>query len=457
MADVLERIVARKRAEISARLGGRPVAAEPSRRSLRQVLGRPGARFIMEVKMASPSGHRARVGLDQALAAYAPVADALSILTDGPDFGGSLDDLRAARQGFDGPILAKDFIVDPAQVSEARSAGADAVLAMMSVLDDVIAAQLLAEADRLGMDVIVEVHDEHELGRALALGAAMIGINNRDLKTLKTDLSVTERLAPLVPSDVLVIGESGISSRRDVERLAPLVDAFLVGSSLMASNDIAQAARAIVHGRVKLCGLTRGEDVTLASKAGATHAGFVFVPATPRLVDQKRARDLTERARRSGLKSVGVFRDAEEKHILGAVDRLGLDAVQLHGSESAEAISTLRSALPAATELWGMCGVGMAAAPGRPGVDRLLFDTVEAGVSGGTGRPFDWSLLKGRAELASAFLAGGIGPNNAEAAVKVGAYGLDVGSSVELRPGIKEAGKVSALFAALRPAGRARP
>ena len=148
MAEVLDRIVARKRIEVAERLGGQPVAAEPTKRSLRRALARDGARFIMEVKKASPSGHRAAVTLDEAVAAYRPVADAISVLTDGPDFGGSLDDLRRVRQAFDGPVLAKDFIVDAAQVSEARAGGADAVLVMLSVLEDRSAAAVLAAAIR---------------------------------------------------------------------------------------------------------------------------------------------------------------------------------------------------------------------------------------------------------------------------------------------------------------------
>ena len=206
-----------------------------------------------------------------------------AIIKRGPK-AATLADLAAARSQFDGPILAKDFIVDAAQVSEARAHGADAVLVMMSVLGDADAAAVLAEARRLGMDAIVEVHDEAELSRALRLGATIVGINNRDLKTLRTDLAVTERLAPLVPANVLAISESGISNHADVERLAPLVDAFLVGSSLMATPGIAAAARALVHGPVKICGLTRPQDVALAAAAGASYAGFILVPGTPRAV-----------------------------------------------------------------------------------------------------------------------------------------------------------------------------
>ena len=451
MADVLARIVARKQSEVIARLGGRGVEAAPTTRSLRAALDRPGARFIMEVKRTSPSGHRSSVTVEQAVAAYAPVADAISVLTDGPDFGGSLDDLRAVRARFDGPILAKDFIVDPAQVSEARAYGADAVLVMMSVLGDADAAAVLAEAGRFFMDAIVEVHDEAELARALALGARTVGINNRDLKTLTTDLAVTERLAPLVPDNVLVISESGISSRADVERLAEHADAFLVGSALMAAPHIAEAARALVHGRVKLCGLTRVEDVALAARAGATHAGFILVPGTPRAVAIDVALALAAAARALGLKTVGVFRDSPAAEIAEASSALRLDIVQLHGGEDVE---TVRRSLPEGTEIWASAGVDRAVPTVRPGADRPLFDTARDGVSGGMGQAFDWALVAGDDDLPASFIAGGITPGNARAAARVGAHGLDIGSGVESRPGEKDPAKVEALFAALRPAVR---
>ena len=451
MTEVLARIVERKRREVAERLAGGPVEAVPTTRSLRAALAKPGARFILEVKRASPSGHRARVSLEKAVAAYAPVADAISVLTDGPDFGGSLDDLRKVRGLFDGPILAKDFIVDPAQVGEARAAGADAVLVMMSVLDDRTARLALDEARRLGMHAIVEVHDEGEVRRALALGARIVGINNRDLKTLTTDLAVTERLAPLVPADVLLVSESGLADHADVERLAPLVDACLVGSALMASPDIAEAARALVHGRVKLCGLTNDEDVALAARAGATHAGFIMVPGTPRAVDLEQTVRLSDTARASGLKTVGVFRDLPVPSVAEAARALRFDAVQLHGQERSEDIRALRERLPASTEIWAACGVYEKAAPARAHADRSLFDTGRGGASGGVGAAFDWRLVDRRPDLASSFLAGGIGPGNVAAAARVGAYGLDVGSSVESHPGRKDPAKVEALFAALRP------
>ena len=225
MADVLSEIVAHKRSEVAARLAGFDASGvAPTGRSLRAVLAGPGARFVMEVKRASPSGHRSAHSAETAIAAYAGVADGVSVLTDAKYFGGSFEALRTVRAAFDGPILAKDFVVGPAQVAEARMHGADAVLCMLSVLDDDEARAVMDEAARLKMDVLVEVHDETELARALALDATLVGINNRDLKSLTTDLAVTERLAALVPEEVTLVSESGIATRADVARLGAFAD-----------------------------------------------------------------------------------------------------------------------------------------------------------------------------------------------------------------------------------------
>src|SRR3954465_6768015 len=260
MADLLGAILERKRADLAARFAGRSLGdlrarAARTRRSLRSALARPGARFVMEVKKASPSAGALRAVEAAAQArAYAGAADAISVLTDAPFFGGSLDDLRAVRAAYDGPILAKDFVIDPRQVVEARIAGADSVLAMLSVLGDEEARMVIAEADALGMDVLVEAHDETELRRAIALGAPLIGINNRDLRTLEVDFATTERLAPLVPPGRLIVAESGISDRADVERLASFADAFLIGTALMRAERPDEAARSLAFGRVKVCG-----------------------------------------------------------------------------------------------------------------------------------------------------------------------------------------------------------
>src|SRR4029079_10971293 len=241
-------IAAAKREDLARRYDGVLLdalrsAAQRTTRSLAAAIAGGGARFILEIKKPSPSDGAIRPNADVVKLArgYAGVADALSVLCDGRFFGGSLDDLAAARDAFDGPILAKDFFLDRRQVAEARIAGADAVLVMLSLLDDEPARKVIAEAARFGMEALVEVHDEAEMRRALALGAPLIGINNRDLRDLSVDLSTTERLARFA-ADRLLVSESGIAHRNDVERLSPLVDGFLIGSSLMRANEPAQAA-----------------------------------------------------------------------------------------------------------------------------------------------------------------------------------------------------------------------
>ena len=452
---VLGRIAAAKREELRGRFDGVSIdalraRATPSRRSLTETMARPGSRFILEIKKASPSRGAIRPGADPAAIAqgYEGVADALSVLTDDAFFGGSSADLAAARTEFDGPILAKDFFLDPRQVVEARLAGADAVLVMMSLLDDDAAKSIIAEARRFDMDALVEVHDENEMSRGVAIGSPLIGINNRDLRDLSIDLATTERLAGLAPDRVLV-SESGIESRADVERLSPHVDAFLVGSSLMAQQSPAQAARELVFGRVKLCGLKTAIDVNAG--CCAAFAGFVFVPASPRALSEQEAAPLIDRVRAVGIAPVGVFRDAPIREVVRIARHTQLHAVQLHGSEDLDYVRTLRRNLPGDVEIWTAVSVGRGALEDRGG-HRLLLDNLD----GGSGRTFDWSLVKDHPRLATSIVAGGIGPHNATAARALGGYAIDVGSAVDVRPECKSPEKIAALFEALRPTSRQR-
>lgn len=205
----------------------------------------PQPALIMECKAASPSRGTIRSDYDPAslAAQYAPYAAAVSVLTEPDRFNGSFDDLAAVREVVDVPVLCKDFIVDEVQVLAARSLGADAVLLMLSVVPDDVYRELAALAHSLGMEVLTEVSTPEEMHRAAALGAEVIGINNRDLRTLETDLARTEEMAPLAPAGVVLVGESGVGAPDDVRRLSGLVDALLVGSSLSGAPDPAEAAR----------------------------------------------------------------------------------------------------------------------------------------------------------------------------------------------------------------------
>ena len=253
---VLDSIVQARREridELRARFGHlRAEDLERSQRSFAAALrtrsgqGRsPQPALIMECKAASPSRGTIRSDYDPAslAAQYAPYAAAVSVLTEPDRFNGSFDDLAAVREVVDVPVLCKDFIVDEVQVLAARSLGADAVLLMLSVVPDDVYRELADLAHSLGMEVLTEVSTPQEMHRASVLGAEVIGINNRNLRTLETDLARTEELAPLAPAGVVLVGESGIGASQDVRRLSGLVDALLVGSSLSGAPDPAEAAR----------------------------------------------------------------------------------------------------------------------------------------------------------------------------------------------------------------------
>ena len=253
---VLDSIVQARREridELRARFGHlRAEDLERSQRSFAAALrtrsgqGRsPQPALIMECKAASPSRGTIRSDYDPAslAAQYAPYAAAVSVLTEPDRFNGSFDDLAAVREVVDVPVLCKDFIVDEVQVLAARSLGADAVLLMLSVVPDDVYRELAELAHSLGMEVLTEVSTPQEMHRASALGAEVIGINNRDLRTLETDLARTEEMAPLAPAGVVLVGESGVGAAEDVRRMSGLVDALLVGSSLSGAPDPAEAAR----------------------------------------------------------------------------------------------------------------------------------------------------------------------------------------------------------------------
>lgn len=260
--DKLSEICATKREEVQARKGlatvddlDRAAATATPPRGFREALeakAATGFGLIAEIKKASPSKGLIRADFrpaEHAVAYEHGGAACLSVLTDAPYFQGHEDYLMDARAACSLPVLRKDFMVDPWQVAEARAIGADAILIIVAALEDSQMAEIEEAALERGMDVLVEVHDAAEMERAARLRSRLIGVNNRDLKTFRTDLATTERLAPLAPEGALLVGESGINSHGDCLRLAQAgVRCFLVGESLMRQRDVEGATRALLQG-----------------------------------------------------------------------------------------------------------------------------------------------------------------------------------------------------------------
>ena len=380
----------------------------------RDALSGPGLSAIAEIKRRSPSAGDLRPGADPAALASELAragAAAVSVLVD-ERFGGSLDDLRAARVATGLPLLGKGFFRSEDALAALAEAGADAVLLLLRDLNDIEASRLQARARELGLDALVEAHDAVELERAICLGADPIGINARDLSTFRIDRNVQLELVAAAPRDRVVVAESGVWSRAQgaAAELAG-ADAILVGSALMRAPDpAAKLAELISRPLVKVCGLTRAEDVAVAVESGADLVGFILARETPRQAPAVLAAPDT-------VLRVAVF--------VGEAEETDADLVQLYARED-----------------------------GHRARDGLL-------LRGGreVARVFDlpWErddpqhLERAASADGRVMLAGGLGPGNVAAAIRaVRPWAVDASSSLEVAPGMKDAERVRAYVAAAR-------
>ena len=470
--SVVEEIAARRRVDILAEVAQHQAAliesamTAPSPRPIAERLAAPGLHLIAEIKRASPSAGRIAAADDDIVArarAYeAGGAAAISVLCEPHWFGGSVDDLRAVRAAVAVPVLAKDFVVEAIQLSMLRAAGADLVLLLAVLHPAKRLARLVDGALAIGLEPLVEVHDERELEQALATGARLIGLNNRDLRTLEVDVERAARLRELVPDDRLVIAESGVREPAIVARWRALgFDGALVGEALVRAADPAAAVRAFVAAGavprdlanvarrplVKICGVTDADGILAANAAGADAIGLNLVPGTPRALTLDEAAVLAALARAVAApeerpRVVAVTADAPSDLLERIVARLDPDVVQLNGNESvALARSIPRRTwkvlhLPASepadliTAAADLVSRGHAYLAG--GVDRLLLDTAGGPHPGGTGTRAAERLAAAVARDLPIVLAGGLTPANVAGALRtIPAIGVDVASGTE--------------------------
>ena len=460
MSNILEQIVANRRIEIAELKKEMPLASfidglTPSKKDMYQALTRtaekPYAGFILECKKASPSKGLIREDFNVAEIAgiYDNYAAAISVLTEYKYFQGDFSYLKTVSDLVKCPVLNKDFFFDTYQVYLARHYGADAILLMLSVLNDEEYNELAAVAQSLNLAILTEVSNEEERDRAISLNAKLIGINNRNLRDLSTDISRTFDLAPTIPDDRIVISESGIYNNAQVRELAPAVDGFLVGSSVMAEADIDLACRQLIFGQNKVCGLTKPEHASFAIDAGAEFGGLIFAEKSPRCVNKVQATAII--SENPSLKYVGVFVNHPETEVIELAKDLQLSAVQLHGQESQQYIDSLRIKLAKNCQIFKALSVEQTVPKLPINVDQIVLD----GKSAGSGQAFNWqALADSEQDLSRCFLAGGLQLDNITQAcaqlTNQELFGLDINSGVESSPGIKCRDKLNQVFAQIR-------
>jgi tryptophan synthase beta subunit len=470
---VIGEIADRRRADLGPILDAldakelaRRLADAPAPRPFAMALAAPGLHLIAEIKRSSPSAGRIAAEADdivtRARAYQAGGAAAISVLCEPHWFGGSVDDLALLRRSVSVPVLAKEFVVDARQLDLLRAAGADAVL-LLAVLHTVRGLALLAtRALELGLEPLVEAHDEREIDIALASGARVIGINNRDLRTLDVDPERASRLRELVPDDRLVIAESGVRDAATIRGWRALgFDGALVGEALVRAGDPTVATRAFVAAGaqpsdpveaarapfVKICGITDAAGIEAAISAGADAIGLNLVPGTPRALDLDEAtaladlaRALAPHGRRPSIVAVTVDRSEDDLNAIGRA--LDADAIQLSGDEPASLLAKLdRPAwkvlhLPRQVEHPGAAAHPLAERARsfiEAGAASILLDTSGGPHPGGTGARADEGVVAAVAHQLPVVLAGGLDPANVAGALRrAPAVGVDVASGTEL-------------------------
>lgn len=403
--------------------------------------------FILECKQSSPTlGDFCKdFDLDKLISCYEKRASAISVLCEKHFFKGSLNYLKYVKEHCSLPVICKDFIICKEQIDEAYIAGADAVLLMLSVLTKSKFEELFSYAHSLKMDVLTEVDDRNDALYAISKKIEIVGINNRNLRTLEVNLDNARDLSRLFNSnEVKVVSESGIHTHSDLVSLNPVRN-FLIGSSLTSERDVIFKANSMLYGLNKLCGLTTKEAVQAAVDNHVAIGGLIFAKKSPRFVSDDKATVFVSEFK-GQIRFAGVFVDASVDEMVNKVKNIGLDYLQLHGNESTYTIKTLKTLLPE-TKIIKAINIKDIKDFDRvneylPFVDLIILDSSNPG----SGNSFDWSMIPSTLDKTKCLLSGGIGRDNVQKALSYNFAGLDLNSKLERVKGIKDVSLINETF-----------
>jgi len=428
---ILQKIIEQKKKELVDIKGFDNL--EPSTRNFKACL-KGKNNIIAEIKRRSPSEGKIKdCNVVEIAKIYDKYANAISIVTDKEFFGGDIGDIKRVKQVTSLPVLRKDFIIDKKQILESRYYGADAILLIASILTKEQIDEFIGLAKQYSMDCLVEVHTKEEIEKVLETKAKIIGINNRNLKTFKVDLNKTNELKKLIPTDKIVVSESGFS---DIEQIKSVdTNAVLIGTSLMKSDNAYYRLFLLRKPKTKICGITNTRDANEAVKQGADFLGFNFYKKSPRYIEPEEAKKIIAKLPNTVV-AVGVFVNEKAERVNKIAQSVGLDMLQLHGDESPKYCKSFSlpvikafhvdKSLPQIKEY---------------NVFGYLFDTFDKKLYGGTGRCFDASIVKD--VNSKVFISGGLNCENVlEAINSVNPYCVDVCSGVEKEKGKKDKKKM---------------
>lgn len=437
---ILQKIVEQKKKEISS-IKTDLSTLESSKRNFRACL-KGKNNIIAEIKRKSPSEGELieNLNIKSIIEIYDKYANAISVVTDKRFFNGDIKDIKEIKKFTALPVLCKDFVIDEKQIFELRYYGADAVLLIASILSKEQINRFIDIAKRYSMDCLLEAHTEEELKKVLGTKAEIIGINNRDLSNFKVDIKTTKKLKKLISKDKIIVSESGFNNINEIE--SANVNAVLVGTSLLKSENISGKLQSLRKPKVKICGITNMEDAYVAVRYGADFLGFNFYKKSPRYISPEKAEEIIKNLPNSTA-SVGVFVNEHEESVKKIADFTGLDFLQFHGNETPEYCFSFSSPVIKTFHIKNEIKNNK-----NYKIFAYMFDTYDEKMFGGTGKSFDFNLI--RKNKNKIFLAGGVNINNVEKALAIGPYCVDVCSGVEKRKGIKDARKIKKLVGMVR-------